>query len=122
VSRWTTTIGLALPLLLAGCDLGPFGGENGAEDHQFLIDLRNTSFDPVTIGVAGEPSGFEVQAISRETIRRQVDPDEDLVFEARVSELAPPVTIACRYHPPSDVFPRRQVRWNGAELDCISWE
>lgn len=109
-------------LLAASCDLGPFGGDSEVEDHRFLIDLRNTSFDPVTIGVAGEPAGFEVQAISRETIQRQVEPGGDLVFEARVSETAPPAVATCRYHPPSEVSPRRQVLWDGAELACLSWE
>lgn len=112
----------ALPLLFAGCDLGPFGGGEGVEDHRFLIDLRNVSLDSVTFGVVDEDSGFEVQGLDTTTIQRRVDPGRDLMFEARVAETAPPQTIACRYEPPSDVTPRRQIQWDGATLRCLHWE
>jgi hypothetical protein len=103
------------------CDLGPFGTDEAAEDHRFLIDLRNISIAPVTLRIAGEAEGFLVQGISVVTIQRRADPGQDLVFEALVDEGVLAQTTACRYSPPSDVTPRRRISWNGAELQCLNW-
>ena len=115
-------IGLACALVSGACDLGPFGSDDKAEDHRFLIDLRNISIDPVTLRVGGEAEGFLVQGISVVTIQRRAAPGTDLVFEALVDQSLLVQTEACRYTPPSDAAPRRRVSWNGAELQCLNWE
>ena len=122
---WVRTTGWTIGICAAtaaGCDVGPFGSEDGPEDHRFLVDLRNISIEPVTLRLAGEVEGFLVQGISVTTIQRRADPGQDLVFEALIDESEPVQTAACRYTPPSDATPRRRVSWNGAELECLNWE
>jgi len=109
-------------VLIAACDLGPFGSDDAEEDHRFLIDLRNISIDPVTVRIAGEAEGFLVQGISVTTIQRRASPGQDLVFEALIDETVLVQTTACRYTPPSEATPRRRVSWDGAELECLHWE
>lgn len=120
--RWTGTIGVWCALTAGACDVGPFGSDDGEEDHRFLIDLRNISIDPVTLRVAGETEGFLVQGISVVTIQRRADPGQDLLFEALIDESVLVQSTACRYTPPSDATPRRRVSWDGAELECLNWE
>ena len=115
------TIGICA-LLASGCDTGPFGSDDAAEDHRFLIDLRNISIEPVTLRVGGEMEGFLVQGISVLTIQRTAEPGQDLVFEALIDESVLVQTTACRYTPPSDATPRRRVSWNGADLECLNWK
>jgi hypothetical protein len=115
------TIGICA-LTAAGCDAGPFGSDDGAEDHRFLIDLRNISIEPVTLRLAGEVEGFVVQGISVVTIQRRAEPGEDLVFEALVDGSVLVQTAVCRYTPPSDTTPRRRISWDGAALECLNWE
>ena len=115
--------GYAIALVLvivAGCDGGIFGSDE-EEDHRFLVDLRNISLAPVTIKLAQEPEGFLVQGISVTTIQRSAEPGAELVFEAIVGEDFLAQSVSCRYNPPSDVSPRRRVSWNGADLQCLSW-
>ncbi|HYO46832.1 MAG TPA: hypothetical protein VEY33_09115 [Gemmatimonadota bacterium] len=109
-------------LVLAACSGGPFGREGDDEDHRFLIDLRNISFDPVTLKLADEPSGFVVQAISVMTIQRTAEPGHELVFEALIDETVLVQTTSCRYAPPSDASPRRRVSWDGSSLRCLNWD
>jgi hypothetical protein len=113
---------LGIALVLSACNWGPFGTETGDEDHRFLIDLRNISFDPVTLKLADESSGFVVQAISVTTIQRTAEPGQELVFEALIDETVLVQTTSCRYTPPSDASPRRRVSWDGASLLCLNWE
>ena len=115
-------VGVCFTLVASACDGGPFGSDEGEEDHRFLIDLRNISTDPVTFRLAGEVEGFLVQGISVVTIQRRADPDQDVGFEALNDEAAVVRSTACRYTPPSDATPRRRVSWNGAELQCLNWE
>ncbi len=114
------TIGLCCALLAGACELGPFASEDTPEDHRFLIDLRNATDTPVTLGIVGEVNGFVVQGISVITIQRGAEPGQDLVFEARIEPTFQ--TTACRYTPPSDVSPRRRVSWDGGGLQCLNWE
>jgi hypothetical protein len=114
--------GLALGLgLFVACDGGPLGSDE-VEDHRFLVDLRNISLGPVTIKLADEPEGFLIQGISVTTIQRSAEPGSELVFEAIVGEDFLAQSVACRYNPPSDTSPRRRVSWNGADLQCLSWD
>jgi hypothetical protein len=113
---------LGIALALSACNWGPLGTETGDEDHRFLIDLRNISLSPVTIRIAGEPSGFLVQGISVTTIQRSAEPGQDLVFEALLEGGTSPVhATSCRYSSPSDGDTRRRVSWNGAALQCLGW-
>jgi hypothetical protein len=120
MSRLGCRIALGLGLFVA-CDGGPFGSDE-VEDHRFLIDLRNVSLDPVTIKLSNEPEGFVVQGISVMTIQRFAEPGAEIAFEVIVGGGFLAGTTSCRYNPPSDSRPRRQVSWSGAELLCLNWD
>ena len=122
MTRRSRTILFYFGILAVACDFGPFGAGSEEEDDRFLVDLRNISFDPVTLKLAGELTGFLVQGISVTTIQRTAEPGQELVFEALINETVLVQTTRCRYMPPSDASPRRRVSWDGSTLQCLNWE